>query len=369
VLVVPGFDGLYLMNPSAAFIWQKLRLGVASDQIGLSLAEAYCIPTGRAHSDVLSAIQQWDACFDRQTGNPPSYRPTTCGRERETVTHYSWNGFHFTIELDSFELEAEIHPRLEKLLAPSSEPAFGFRLTTAEDAIHIHSGAEYIGTECHVSAARAILLQEIVRRAQGSRQWLSILHAGACGDDSTCVIFPAESHSGKSTLAAVLMHRGLTFYADDSVAIEKGTLQIPCMPFGLAIREGSWSLISERFPGFLNSPVLNRFGENIRFLYPSSHEDRGDAASMVFSTYRLGAPFSTRRLNTLETLLRLQESGFWVEPQRESVESFLAWLESLPCYELTYDDVDQAGDFISRLLRTPDTTSIRQRRERWRANR
>jgi Coenzyme PQQ synthesis protein D (PqqD) len=356
VLAAPRRCGLYLLNPSAAFIWEELRLGSAPDQIGKSLAEAYQLTPEVAHRDVDTILRRWDALLgeavpeaDVARGSEPQSGPCV-------TTTYCWNETNFYISLDSPELEAEIRPRLAKLQTTVAEPAFGFSLMTTDDAIYVYFASrmtepELIATEDSVSAARAILLQEIIRRTNDQQEWLSILHAGACGKNSSCVIFPAASHSGKSTLAAVMMERGLSFYADDSVGVETGSLQIPCMPFGVAIREGSWNLIGNKFPGFLHSPIWRRFGENIRFLYPSVDASPAQAVAIVFTTYRCEAAFSVRRLNTLETLLGLQQSGFWIDAERDCVASFLKWLQSMPCYELTYDDADRACDFIEGFLK------------------
>ena len=164
------------------------------------------------------------------------------------------------------------------------------------------------------------------------------------------MVFPAASHSGKTTLAAVLMQSGLTFYADDSVALEKETLEIPAMPFGLAIREGSWPLLAERFPGFGQLPVIERFGQQIRFIYPSITQTSAATSAIVFTRYEPDAALSIQPLSTMEALIRLKESGFWVEHKRESIQTFLVWIESLPCYEMTYADVDAARQFILSLL-------------------
>jgi hypothetical protein len=344
-----------LLNSSAAFIWEKLRLGLAPDQIGFSLAEAYRLSEEIAQRDVLATLRQWDDLLAPRGASQSVWPEAAPVSRQKARSSYCWKGVSFHVDLDSAELEAEIRPRLSELQVEQGAPEFTLCLTTNEDEIRLHylskhGDCEMVGSEVGISAARAILLQEIVRRANGAADWLAILHAGACGNESSCVIFPAASHSGKSTLAAVLMQRGLTFYSDDSVALQKDSFRIPCMPFGLAIREGSWDLIESRFPDFLRTPVENRFGERIRFLHPKPHGNLARAVAIVFTEYRPGAGFSLQCLNTLETLLRLQDSGFWVDPHQEEIGSFLVWLQSLPGYQLTYDDVDQVSEWISSFL-------------------
>ncbi len=355
VLAGPDFDGLYLLNLSAAFIWRHRRLGLSPDQISVRLAGTFQLPEEIARRDVSVALDQWSEAFPHTSSGPGQCPPPEFAQTAHPVasTVYGWKGKQFRVVLASPELDAEITPRLLELRAPHSEPDFTFRLTTSEDLIYLHCDEEFISAEVNVSAARAILLQEIVRRTHTlptPRHWLSLLHAGACGNDSACVVFPAASHSGKTTLAAVLMQSGLNFYADDSVALDKETLQIPAMPFALAVREGSWPLLASRFPGFSQLPVTERFGQQVRFIYPSVHPTSAAAAALVFTRYAPGGALSIEPLDTLQALVHLTESGFWVERQRESIRAFLAWLESLPCFYVTYGDVDAAAEFISSLL-------------------
>jgi len=294
--------------------------------------------------------------FTRGSSAPePGFFPAPAGTERQNVSiGCQWNGRSFAISLDSAELEAEVVPRVSAIRELHAKPDFTFSLSTVEDLIYLHCGAEFMSAETSVSAARAILLQEIVRRVtavdNAPRQWLGLLHAGACGNRRRCVVFPAASHSGKTTLAAVLMQRGLTFYADDSVALEKETLEIPAMPFGLPIRQGSWPLLADLYPGFCHLPLYERFGQPVRYLYPPVHQTSVPAAAIVFPRYVQGAELSIHPLNTLEALIRMKEGGFWVENEHASIRAFLDWIESLPCYQMTYSDVHAASRFIANLL-------------------
>ena len=56
-------------------------------------------------------------------------------------------------------------------------------------------------------------------------------------------------------------------------------------------------------------------------------------------------------MTTLEALVELQESGFWVRHDRDSIQDFLNWLDLLPKYKLLYSDVHQAADAVFEQLR------------------
>jgi hypothetical protein len=331
-------------------MWQQLRTGASPDRVASRVAEAFGIPLEIAARDVAACLDSWAAIplpFSR-TGNT-----------------YRFNGTSFSLVLDSPELEAEIHPRLAQLLTPTpphpAPPPLSFLINTTPEKLNVYCNGDFVGAGPNVSAARALLLQEITRRAYGECDWLAILHAGACGatrpgsSTGACVVFPAASHSGKTTLAAALLHRGLTLYADDSVCLEARSLTIPAMPFALAVREGSWPLLSAWFPAFSEIPPVDRFGQQVRFWHPPAAPASATAAAVVFTLYQPGAKLSIQPLDTLQALVRLQESGFWVDPTQKGIRAFLRWLESLPVYSLVYSDLvdsdlDAAGTFISGLL-------------------
>jgi len=357
VLAVPDFDGLFLLNPSAGFIWKEFRLGSAPERIAARLSSAFAIPEDIAMRDVSAALEGWADTPLAESWRHPAERqlPPEIPRPSRTarISDYRVNGTHFRLILDSAELEAEILPRLTHLTALAAPPDFTLSAIDETDSIcgiQLFRGTHCFATEETVSAARAILLQEMVRLSMGGCEWLALLHAGACGTGFACVVLPAATNSGKSTLTAVLMQSGFAFYADDSVAIPRGTLHIPPMPFGLAIREGSWPVVGARCPGFDALPVTERFGQQVRFLPPSAQGEPVPAAALVFPCYDPGSTASITRLNTLNALIQLKESGFWVEHTRESIRTFLDWVESLPCYRMVYSNVEDAVAFVREIL-------------------
>jgi len=351
VLAVPGLDGLFFLNPSAEFIWKEWRSGSAAQRIATRLRSAFSIAGDVAARDVSATLEHWaKALFvDSPKRATPAELPLLDLSPVRTF-HYRLNCKTFRIILDSADLEQEILPRLSHLAVHPSPPDFTLRLATDVEHIRILCGPECVAAEGTLSAARAVLLQEMVRLSGRDCEWLALLHAGACGSDSACVVFPAPSSSGKSTLAAVLMQSGFAFQADDSVGVSRRSFDIPPMPFGLAIREGSWSAVSARFPNFKALPVTNRFGRQVRFLAPASTGGPVPAAALVFPLYDPDSSGSVTPLGTLDRLVHLKESGFWVEHTRESIQGFLDWIQSVPAYRIVYSDVEKVVSLFRKIL-------------------
>lgn len=354
VLVRPDVKGLFLLNPTAFEIWVRFRQGSSPEAIAGCLAHTYGISCERALRDVEATVQDWQQTL-LSGSTPVDVHPSRdCPPvDREIVLNCRLNGTSFNILLSSDDLAEEIIPRLESLRIPACDSVdFTLRLVQSDKCVYIFRGDELLSVQEDAADARIILLEEIVRLSAPDRGFLAILHAGACGSDSKCVIFPATTHSGKTTLAAVLMASGLTLYADDSTGIQRDNLKIPAMPFALMIREGSWAVVSARFPAFESLPTCNRYGQNVKFLQPGGDFSGSvaRASAIAFSRWEAGATTRLKPLTTFEALVRLKESGFWLAHDRRDIQKFLDWLQALPIYDMVYSDVDEAATAIKRLL-------------------
>jgi hypothetical protein len=149
------------------------------------------------------------------------------------------------------------------------------------------------------------------------------------------------------------MKAGLTLYSDDSVLLERDTLSVPAMPFALMVREGSWGALTPRFPELQDAPIVSRYGQRVRFLSPMGKKPdghSGQVGAIVFAQFKPGATNEIKAIDPMQTLLRLQESGFWVAHDEQSIRDFLAWIQSTPSFAMSYSDVDQAGSIIRSLI-------------------
>jgi hypothetical protein len=357
VVAQPHVPGLYILNPSARLVWDLLKSATPIAELVRQFASTYDIPGEVAAQDVTRTLDDWrSGLLSRQqdsssrVATPPEVAVSS-GTDF-FAQDYLVLGKNVRVILQTSELADEIAPRLKSIPHAPSVPDFTFRVVEESDGFRIFCNQCCIASEEGVGAARAVLLQEIVRRCR-DRDCLAVFHAGACGSSSRCVIFPASTQSGKTTLAAVLMKMGATFYSDDSVLLERDTLTVPVMPFALTVREGSWDVLNPRFPELQEAPIVSRYGQRIRFLPPvgMNREDHAaQVAAIVFSRFKPDGANEISSLDKLHTLLRLQESGFWVAHDEQSIRTFLAWIHSTPSFTLNYSDVDQAASIIRRFI-------------------
>lgn len=364
-LVVARHDieGLFLLNRTARFIWDEVSRGASQAEIMQDFVNEYGVPEALAKRDVETTLANWsrDLLSASAThGSPPVIGSSVLARFENNCAvveiNCLVNGRGFRILLEPGDLVDEIAPRLAQAAVPrlpAAAPFLTFALANGEDRVFIFRDGVCIAQEEKTSGARAILLQEIAGRCDPDREISAVLHAGACGTASSCVILAGTSHAGKSTLCAALMAAGLYCYSDDSAVLDR-RFEISGMPFPLMLRESSWPVLDSLFASFMESAIIHeRWGSRVRFLpsnLPSHLSPAVAPRAIVFVDYQAGAPTTLQPLTSFEALIALQQGGFWVEHNREIIAGFLAWIGRLDCYTLTYSVLAEASDSVRDLL-------------------
>jgi len=348
----PDFPGLFILNSSARFIWAGLHLGGPQNFLAERFAENFGIPFSQASSDVASTLDAWsqNLLAPSRATQSVAFPPLPSQSSFSFSCGCDVNFKHFQLLASDADFIHEIQPRLAHLAASSSTPDFTFHVFRQQDLFWVFRGEASLCAEPLVSTARSILLEEIARLAYDA-DWLAILHAAACSNGRQCVILPAPTNSGKSTLTAALMHSGLQILSDDSAPLDRRSRQIFPLPFALMLRSGSWPLLDPFFPELSTLPIHTRFGDPVRFLPPPAiHPQPAPAKCLCFVQFEPGAPVRLQPLSPFDSLCALQKSGFWVPHTRDSIAAFLAWYQSLPAYQLTYSDLSQAVPLVHSLL-------------------
>jgi hypothetical protein len=350
----PDFPNLFILNHTARFIWSSLQIGGSQHSLIKRYADHFGIPLEQASADVALTLDVWSENLlspvraTRYVAPPP--RPSLANSL--FTGDYTLGTKRFRLVVHDSDFLEEIRPRLAHLTASRHPPDITFQVFPHDGLMWVFCGEASIGAEPEVSVARTILLQEMARLARPGTDWLAILHAAACGTSTRCVILPAATNSGKSTLTAALMHSGLNIFSDDSAAIDLQTGQVVSLPFALMLREGSWPVLAPYFPELSSSPTFYRNGDHVRFLPPLSGPKIAAVPPhcLLFVRYQPGAPVQLDPLTAFESLLSLRESGFWVPHNREIIAQFLTFLQTLPAYRLTYSELPSAIPVVHRLL-------------------
>jgi hypothetical protein len=310
VATPPDSEGLFLLNPTAAWIWQNQHLPDLAD----IYAAHFAIPLSQAQSDIAKILSP---------GEKISIKI---------------NQISFHIHMEGEDLAKEILPRLGPLPTPPDPPDHTLHLRQTPHATLLYLNGTHLATDSLVTSARARLLQELTRLSQLNPTFTAILHAGAVGTTRSAAVLAGPSFSGKSTLCAALLDSGLLCLGDDSVCLTP-SFEVAGMPFALSLREGSWPLF----------PHLDR----PRFL-PSNLNGTSPlvpATRLVFVNYDPAATTTTLDpVPTFDALVALNQSGFWVEHTQPAITAFLDWLARIPLHRLTYSSLSEAVSTVTGLL-------------------
>lgn len=352
VVVRPELPSLFYLNATAALIWRVYGETGVWERAADSLVKMFGIPREAAVQDVTATLRDWTSTGllgPVRAAAPPVWNGTH--GPPIVIAHCSIEGTRFALLTDSREVTQEVAPRLDEIRIEPGTPDFTIAVWNTGDGLFaLVAGEECIAVEQGARAARAVLLQELVRHACPGRQWMALLHAGACGTDGRCVLFPASSFSGKSTLAAALMASGFALYSDDFVGIEAGSLRIPPMPFAIAVRRGSWDVLRDWIPAIEEAKTIEGADGPVKLLPVSGGSAPGEAVAIVFTEWVAGAEVRLEKLSMGDVIARLHESGFWVCHERSEIGGLISWLDGLPKYALRYGELAEAVEEVKSIV-------------------
>jgi hypothetical protein len=361
VLARPNLPALFILNHTGASLWRALCIGMTVEETARDFHDRFDVPFEVASADIKTAIEDWNRtiinnalCAENDVQPEELLRVTEFGFE----ANYRINGRGIRLRIAEPDLVDEIAPRLEHLVAdPTQECWIAIDVFRSAGRICAVLNGNRIVTESTPSAARTVLLQEIIRATNADSDWLAVLHAGVCATGAGSILVAGASHSGKTTLIAGLLGSGFQACSDDCAPITRNGRNVVPMPFAFMVREGSWDCLERRVPELKDSRIFERTDGRVRFVDLATC---GDASSrvatpraIVFPRFEAGGETRIVAIDPLDCLFQLQRSGFWVPHDRESISEFLEWVGSIDAYEMSYSDLDAAAMAIGSILREP----------------
>ncbi len=361
VLTNPGSPRLYLLNESARYIWEGFREGQSSEQIAADMADEFGIDAATAARDTRAALacwrggilaetapaapltgtESWEALCDRASYAPFSRAYVVNGRRVRLVLRDSALARYFAPRLDPMRCaDQEPSPASVIDLFPDGNEAFVFRDRTCVAAEALEAG-------------RFSVLEQMIRIGWPETEWSAFLHAGVAASGESCVVFPAATGSGKSTLSAALAHAGLQLLTDDMAALHGPSGFTAAAPCAVQVRAGSWPVLRSRFSGLDDLPVFETMGRQVRFLPLATLQPPPAirARALVFTRFSTVSNTESRTVSTWDALRRMEEIGFWITPHPDSAPGFLEWLDAIPKFQLTYSNLDEAVTFLGSMVR------------------
>lgn len=362
---------LFALNPTASFIWASLASGVGSATVAEELSRATGVPLERGIADVESMLRTWGAaCLLADSVLPGGrLRPNDATPNVRRSPPQLRDTFKQAVRLMDRGLRIVADRDLESAI----EAVFGSSFVADREA-----RSDWPTVTIWRDADRWLLLvddevlascrerAEIVPMIYGNSARLiyraadcfAAVHAAAVASGGQCAMLPAASASGKSTLTAALIATGYRYCTDDLAILTAAPTRLRPVPMKIGLKSGSWDLLAQAWPELASQPSHRRAdGQWIKYLDPRS---RGPAVTheslpvvaVVFPKFERGAAAELRRVSRAAALTRMAEAGYDLSGKLDgtAVQTLVDWFKTLECYELRFDDLDQAVALFARVL-------------------
>ncbi len=374
---------LHLLNPAAARLFlELLDTPTAIDALASSWAEGFAPDRATARADIEACLADWRRQGWIETlddGRVLVSSAATMTLAEQPVRAEPPEGEPFAtlrlrlggraIQLSLHQTEAE--PRSTMVnralglfsgLAGDDASVPGARIGLSSDGPRHSNGLDGEWTLAMDDVeALGIAITAIFAAAYPDARIVASFHAAAVAHGDSLTLFPGVSGAGKSTLSAHLVAKGWLYGSDDFVSFAEagdGTLSLLPLYNAISIKEGSLAPLAADYPDLAALPTV-AYGPKLgRFLVVPTerHIIRPLAATrLVFPRYQPGAAASLTPITASEALLGLMEARFSTPypHDKQRFERIFDWVETVPKFRLTYDDLEEARRWLERPIKTP----------------
>ena len=192
--------------------------------------------------------------------------------------------------------------------------------------------------------------------AVNTYDFLLNLHAGVVAKGSSCILLPATSGSGKSSLTAALVHSGFRYLSDEVGLIERGSFRVPPVPLAVGVKSTGWELMSRYYPEIGTLPIHRRNdGKIIRYLPPrpaSVQSEHGLISHIFFPRYARGEETRLEPLSRSAAFTRLMDHCVALRHRLDpdNVRDMISWIAKIDCYALPFSSLDDAIALVEQTL-------------------
>jgi hypothetical protein len=356
-------------------VWHGLEQGASLEGVARAAAAAFDLAT----SDALAAVQSTLTSF-RQHGlvagsdlperapvpaeplvDPriPPYRAVAVAVASER--RYAVLGSRFAVRFTDLAQEHRVHPLFAHLETTEASTADVVVDVVASGGRHfVYRDGEPARGAPGIDRLAPIVKEVLWPLAVYRFPYFLYVHAGVVGDGQRCLLLPAASGSGKSSLTTALCHLGLDYLSDEVALIEPDTFRVRSIPLSLCVKDSGWSLAARYRPDVWTLATHQRGdGKVVRYLPPplSKGFDPGrsyPASHLVFPRYDPEAVTELRPIARVEALRRLMDECLAIRPPLDAtnVEGLVHWMAGLATYELPMSSLDHAAELVRDLLRS-----------------
>lgn len=351
---------VFRLDTASAFVWCGMADGWTAAETAARFAAAAAISKARAGRLVGEVLQRFAAVLrdapapERKRPPRPRLKARTGGGRRAVVLRIGT--CRVLVQCPGRRIRARILASMRHLT--------GLRRGGRHVVLRI--GRTGAGHEVRLNGRRAALVRSPAAVAPTVKALLAQLvlarsdyalavHAAALASRRGVVLLPGVSGAGKTTLAAALHAHGFEYLGDDTIVLERGSLDVRPVPFAPAVKAGAWPLVAARDRRLYAARAeLRPDLKVVRYLRPR----RGRAQSrparwIVFPAWREAGAGGLRPLDRASALKRL--IALCYAPQRrlgaDDLAALVAWIARCECYELGCADLDAAVRQVAALAR------------------
>jgi hypothetical protein len=269
-------------------------------------------------------------------------------------------GFDFAVRASSEPVGRYLHDLLgafEVHDGPAHMYSFVERGTTNGVRYDVYRHREPVSVGASAGTALRHLLWDVNRMVVQSTPGLLLVHASSVEHEGRAVVFPGRMGSGKTTLVAGLLQRGLRYLTDEAVAIDPTTLRVRPYPKPLSIDSGSRGVLSALRPDL--PPSMEPFLDSGWYVPPQAiAEDvvgQPSVPSVVMALeYRRDAFTECTEVRRSEALITLAENSFNITGfgAQRAMHMLARVVRSSRCYRLTVGNLADACAIVFDVLAT-----------------
>ncbi len=180
-------------------------------------------------------------------------------------------------------------------------------------------------------------------------------HAAVLAKGDKCLMMPAVSYSGKSTLSAAMLSADYQYFSDEMAVIDQDYQARP-VPLGIGLKQGSWKVLDSYLPQLASVPEQERWdGVPLKYVPIDGSirhgTDRKKVSHLVFPTYTPESASQLLPISTPQAVYQLFKAGFTTQGKftKKQVVELLGWVESIPTYKFVFSGLDKAIDCLEAI--------------------
>ena len=274
----------------------------------------------------------------------PVKKHTSKVKDCKLIQYYSFNDIILKICFDTIDTKSLIHPKYSHLAIDNTNNYdVEYKIFNSNNKLVIFKNDQFVGswnnTELHEFQGKFSMELMCSFYNKTEHDWMGVFHASTISKNNHSIMFTGDSGNGKSTLVSILMANGFNVIADDFTPILREDFKTYCFPSAISIKEKSYSLMEQIYPGLKNSKqyYISELKGAVKYLPPTSKETSAKCSSVVWVKYSQSSENSIKKISTQEALKKILPDA-WISDKEANAKAFLVWIKHTDFYELNYSD-------------------------------